>query len=168
MKQELERQLRCLSELISSVSPEEYSKPLESLHGSTIGQHMRHCIEFVQCVFAGTKSGVVCYDERKRDKRIEELPVIALEAIGELILLNQEHSDCPLMLRQQYPHGTIEANTTLVREIIFNIEHIVHHQAIIKTAIRSLGIDKLAKDFGVAASTLAYNQHVHVQSATNS
>jgi hypothetical protein len=53
---------------------------------------------------------------------------------------------------------TIDTNAT--RELVYNIEHAVHHMAIIKIGVREIAtyID-LPTDFGIAASTIRYKEH---------
>jgi uncharacterized damage-inducible protein DinB len=47
--------------------------------------------------------------------------------------------------------------TTVKRELVYNIEHAVHHMALMKIGIREIapGIS-LPADFGIAASTLRH------------
>ena len=50
---------------------------------------------------------------------------------------------------------TMTINTSLHRELQYNIEHAVHHLAIIKIGIKSLEDSfKLDDNFGIAASTI--------------
>ena len=52
---------------------------------------------------------------------------------------------------------TIETN--FLRELVYNIEHVVHHMAIIKIGIREAAPKvKLPHDFGIAASTIRYQE----------
>jgi hypothetical protein len=54
---------------------------------------------------------------------------------------------------------TIDTNST--RELVYNIEHAVHHMAIMKIGIREIAsYVKLPSDFGVAASTVRYKETV--------
>ena len=64
---------------------EDYSRPLLSLNNSTIGQHVRHTLEFFICMMEGIEKGVVNYDSRQRDPRIETDPQVALTKIDEIM-----------------------------------------------------------------------------------
>ena len=63
--------LRQINEVISQTGHLEYASSLSVLFGSSIGMHVRHIIEFYQCLLEGSKSGTVNYDARKRDLLIE-------------------------------------------------------------------------------------------------
>jgi hypothetical protein len=52
---------------------------------------------------------------------------------------------------------TIETN--FLRELVYNIEHAVHHMAIIKIGVREVAPQiVLPHDFGIAASTIRYQE----------
>ncbi len=40
-----------LKELLIQLSNDQIAAPIEALHGSTVGMHMRHILEFYQCLF---------------------------------------------------------------------------------------------------------------------
>jgi hypothetical protein len=47
----------------------------------------------------------------------------------------------------------------MARELVYNIEHVVHHMALVKIGLKELLPDlDLPDDFGVAVSTIRY-QH---------
>ena len=50
----------------------------------------------------------------------------------------------------------IESN--YYREVLYNLEHCIHHQALIKVALLSIKNINIADGFGVAPSTLQYRQ----------
>src|SRR5215467_2645472 len=60
-----------LSESLKQLSAEEYSQPSNILFNATIGQHVRHIIELFLCLENGYDTGIVNYEKRKRDYRIE-------------------------------------------------------------------------------------------------
>ena len=68
IKEELSR----LAQLINSLSAEEYTTPISALSGGSIGAHCRHIIELFGCLINDYESGVVNYDARERDERIQE------------------------------------------------------------------------------------------------
>jgi hypothetical protein len=51
--------------------------------------------------------------------------------------------------------------TNYSRELVYNIEHAVHHMALIKIGVREAAsyID-LPSDFGIAASTIRYKESI--------
>lgn len=139
-----------------------YTQPLPTLSGSSIGQHVRHIVEFYQCMLNGYENALINYDNRSRNKLIEESREFALQCIHKIL------SDLPALdlsrqvtLEVEYEE-TIRIATTLERELVYNIEHAIHHMALIRIGLRELGEHILLPvEFGLAASTLRYQQHVH-------
>ncbi|MBS1489886.1 MAG: DinB family protein [Bacteroidetes bacterium] len=155
-----------LDQLTHSVKPlttEEFACPLKVLSGASIGQHVRHTLEFFMCLEKGFEAGIINYDKRTHDKNIEGRPERALQAI-QLIktFIGSIQTDKPLTLQIAYDEEgseSIEVQTNSYREIIYNIEHTVHHMAIMKIGFREVAPHViLPVDFGVAASTLRYRQ----------
>jgi hypothetical protein len=158
------RILNQLSALIGSISQDEFTQPLPVLNDSTLGQHIRHTIEFFTCLQYGIVKGVVNYDQREHDKSIESDKLIALNRIdGIEKFVNECDIDQDLMLEMSYgdqdaPNTRVKSN--ILRELAYNIEHSVHHMAIIKIGALSLNEDlRVPADFGVAASTIRYQQN---------
>ena len=108
----------------------------------------------------GAQTGVISYDDRKRELRLNEDKAYALEAIDSIISRITYIQDKELSLKVSYPCSEVKSNrikSSLLRELHYNIEHLVHHMAIIKIGVMQhyphIG---LANSFGVSESTLAY------------
>ena len=150
-----------LTDVLDQLNPAEYSRPSVALSNSSIGQHLRHTLEFFICLEEGYKTGLINYDKRAHDKTIERDKEKALETIDRINsfirLMNQEKS---LLLEVNYDIESehIERfETTIKRELVYNIEHAVHHMALMKIGIRELAPDvQLPFDFGIAASTIRH------------
>lgn len=158
-----------LADLIQQISDADYRGPVAALGNSTIGQHMRHTLEFFICLEKGFHLGVVNYDKRDHDKLIEEDKFIALSAIDRILsFVSAQQQDHPLHLEVGYERGSedcIQIQTNFFRELTYNIEHAVHHMAIMKIGIREVAnYVKLPADFGIAVSTLRYNESRQVAS----
>jgi hypothetical protein len=159
--------LHDLRKLLLQLDDAKYVQPIQLLSGNTIGMHVRHIIEFYQCLLFNYDTAFVNYDARKRDYTIEtnvEHSIVMLDKIVSLCL--QLNADKPMILKIQLSddNEAVEANTTYFREIIYNIEHTIHHLAILKIAIISTFPKvQLHKNFGVAASTIQYQQSVCAQ-----
>jgi hypothetical protein len=55
----------------------------------------------------------------------------------------------------------VTIDTTFFRELAYNIEHAVHHMAIVKIGVREVApYITLDKDFGVAASTIRHKEAI--------
>ncbi len=167
----VKRQVRSLlqdaKEYLDQISDGDYSKQLEVLSGSSIGQHTRHFIEFFQCVVSSDQEGedgktIINYDRRKRDTCIEcdTLHVMAL-----LDALEQQISSVDLkqqvwLAHTDYGNGDVNLiPSSIERELFYNVEHTIHHFALIKIGLEHLGIPvQLPAHFGVAPSTIAFRK----------
>jgi hypothetical protein len=155
--------LHQLSTLVSQLKDNDFAKPSKALSDSTIGQHLRHTLEFFICLEQGYEQGVVNYDKRGHDKLIETDKFIALATIQKIIdFILVQKTDQPLKLEVGYDATNNEAitiETNYLRELIYNIEHAVHHMAIMKIGIREVAsYISLPSDFGVAASTVRFKK----------
>jgi hypothetical protein len=149
-----------LADSLNQLSQEEYSQPCKTLFNNTIGQHVRHIIELFQCLEKGYDSGVVNYEKRKRDTAIESDKELAsrllLEIHGGLSKENKA-----LTLEASYDDHTTEPilfDTNFNREIAYNLEHTIHHMALIRVGINEISSIELPEDFGVASSTVKYRK----------
>lgn len=152
-----------LEGIITQVSKEDFKMPLEILSDSSIGQHVRHTLEFFICLIDATNEGVINYDKRKHDKYIQEdkaLAISVIESIKEFIYKVEENKS--LSLEMEYGVSDEELQVSIVptnyeRELAYNIEHAVHHMALMKVGIISkLNYVELPPYFGVASSTVRY------------
>lgn len=124
---------------------------------------MRHTLEFFICFEHGFEKGLVNYDKRAHDKLIETdkfLAMAAIQRIQDFVSKNQE--DRPLKLEVGYDltkEDFVLVDTNYTRELVYNIEHAVHHMAIMKIGIREVApYVTLAPDFGIAASTIRHKE----------
>ena len=134
-----------------------YSEPCAALSNATIGQHTRHIIELYQCLVAGYQTGEINYDDRKRNTLYETNIVAAADIIKE-IQLNLEQPDKPVKIFCQSEDDSICIESNYYREVLYNLEHCIHHQALIKVALLSIKDLQITDGFGVAPSTLKYRQ----------
>src|SRR5436190_1595125 len=146
-----------LTDMIRQLSKRDFSRPSIALSNATLGQHARHTLEFFLCLEQGFRDGVVNYDKRSHDRLIETDKDIALSAIDRVKeFIFSQKSDLPLKLEVGYDRDSdncITIETNYYRELIYNIEHAVHHMAIMKIGIRDIApYVTIAPDFGVAAS----------------
>lgn len=154
-----------LALLVDQIEENDFCKPCPTLGNSSIGQHLRHTLEFFLCLESGCESGVVNYDNRAHDKLIESDKYIAASTLARIqdFVGNRIH-DFNLKLEVSYEVNGDETqvmDTNYFRELTYNIEHAVHHMAIMKIGIREVAsYVNLPSDFGIAASTIRYNETV--------
>ncbi len=154
--------LNQLTEAVQQLSKAEYVQPSKTLSGSSVGQHLRHTLEFFICLELGSHAGVINYDKRSHDKLIETDKEIALEVILRIREFVGRQTDKSLLLEVAYDLSidkSVSVQTNYLRELTYNIEHAVHHMAIMKIGIREVAAHiKVSNDFGVAASTIRHRE----------
>lgn len=125
---------------------------------ASVGQHVRHTLEFYQCLFEAEEC--VNYDTRKRDILIESSADHASNVTEQIMkAVANIGSDSLLALEAEMP-GTetyLRVGSSLSRELLYVLEHAIHHMALIRILIKDEAEDfELEDAFGVAYSTLAY------------
>lgn len=134
-----------------------YNNPCEALSNATIGQHTRHIIELYQCLLTGYPDGKINYDDRKRNALYENDTTAAVAAIQE-IQQNLEQPDKQLKILCGADDSSVCIESNYNREVLYNLEHCIHHQALIKVGLLTIKDLKINEGFGVAPSTLQYRQ----------
>ena len=150
-----------LSDVIKQIKHEDYSVPIDSLGNSTLGQHIRHTLEFFICLEESSISHVVNYDNRPRDSQIEENPEFALSTIQRIIeFVNSSQQNLDLKLEINYDlekEDILEIASNFQRELVYNVEHAIHHMAILKIGLTEITpYIKLPDGFGVSVSTMRF------------
>jgi hypothetical protein len=146
-----------LSNVIQELTFDEYLEKIPLLSNATIGEHTRHIIELFQQLVAGYCLGVINYDDRQRDLRLQTDIDFALESIATIISYLSK-SDKDLTIISIYNNQSKSIRTNYFRELLFNIEHCIHHQAIIKIGLIYLNKGNVSANFGIAKSTIAYKK----------
>lgn len=152
-----------LADVLDQIPEEDFNKPSPALSHATIGQHLRHTLEFFVCLERGYENGIVNYDKRQHDKAIENDKFVALGTIRKVLdFVSQKPDNKRMILEVGYlpdseEHVSVETN--FMRELTYNIEHAVHHMAIMKIGIREVAPRTvIPQSFGVAVSTLRYRE----------
>jgi hypothetical protein len=147
-----------LAETLNQLSQQEYAMPCSTLFNNTIGQHVRHIIELFQCLENGYDDGAVNYEKRKRDAIIENDKDFATSLLTE-VFKNLQKADKELVLEATYDDlndQPIRIRTNYHREIAYNLEHTIHHMALIRVGIKEVSDINLPAEFGVAYSTVKH------------
>ncbi len=169
MKQYCKENLHEILQVVRKLSPEEFSHPSELLSGSSIGQHILHILELYITLINRPDPSVVNYDQRQRNTELEVNPILSAETIEDLMgFLAKTTLDRPLILQGDFGQAdeeSIEIKTSLYRELAYNLEHSIHHQALIKIGLIELGLKSLiSENFGVAPSTIRYRKSLEMAS----
>jgi uncharacterized damage-inducible protein DinB len=153
--------LRPLAELLRVSTDEQYvQKPVGGIPASLGGQ-VRHCLDHFEALCAGAATGAMNYDDRQRGTAVETSRAAALAAIRRLeqriASLDASALARPVRLKAMLSSdGTsIEAQSSVGRELAFVLSHTVHHDALVAAMCRTLGIP-IPERFGYAPSTVAH------------
>lgn len=147
-----------ISDLVSQLSNEDYAKPLAVLNKASVGQHVRHVIEVFHCLLKGYADGVVNYEHRQRSILLE---TDALASRSELARIEQRigGADKELHVAGKYSvegKEEIHVKSSYYRELIYTLDHTVHHMALIRIGVLHSPTISLPSDFGVSASTIRH------------
>jgi len=154
-KEPLSNLLADLQYILEELTDLQYVQPIRVLSQATIGQHNRHILEFFIELNKGYDSGIVDYDKRSRNHTIETDRAFAIQTIR-VITENIDKPDRDLLLNVEY--GNHPVFTNYFRELVYNLEHTVHHMALIRIGLNTISDLAIPEHFGVAASTLKYRK----------
>ncbi|GAB2661323.1 hypothetical protein GCM10027036_13830 [Flavihumibacter cheonanensis] len=149
-----------MTDVMDQLTDAQYTQPCVNLSGATIGQHTRHIIEMYQCLLVGLQDSVVNYEARQRDIRIES----DKEFAAQLLATIEKAVDQPnrsLSLCAGFDTDTreqVQLDTNFYREIAYNLEHTIHHMALIKVGLLEISGIAIPEGFGVASSTIKYRR----------
>jgi hypothetical protein len=149
-----------LAATLQQLADSEYKKPCTTLYSNTVGQHVRHIIESFQCLEQGYEKGIVNYEKRKRDVLIETDKELAAKLLKE-IHDNLDRNNKELKLEAVYDEHSsapVIISTNYFREIAYNLEHTIHHMALIRVGVTEVSAISLPENFGVASSTVKYRK----------
>lgn len=141
--------------LLNQLSNEAYSSPCKSLSNASIGEHTRHILEMLHHLEENYDSGVLNYDNRERNKSIQTDTLYAKQRISE-IRQKLDRENKVIYLEQNIDGESIKIESSYYRELLYNLEHCIHHQALIKVAVLQYDNIILDRNFGVARSTIEY------------
>ena len=146
-----------LNHLLEQLSEADYSNPCLELSNATIGEHIRHIIEMFQCLENQYDNGIINYDMRERNVLIQTNQGYALQVVKQI--QNQlGRPDKKIVLQQLIDGEEIRIESNYFRELLYNLEHCIHHQALIKVAILKHQRLNVSENFGVARSTIEYRK----------
>jgi uncharacterized damage-inducible protein DinB len=160
LKQPTEDVFIQLCDVLEKLSDAEYTQHSQVLFNATIGQHVRHIIELFQCLENGYTEGVVNYEKRKRDYRIETDRDLAAALLRRIFRHISRPNKAITLEAEDYNESveTVSIPSNYYREIAYNLEHTIHHMALIRVGVNEVSDIILPDEFGVAYSTIKYRQ----------
>ena len=149
--------LKNLEESIVKGGDKLYQEPCQFLSNASIGQHTRHIIEMFQCLYDGYEIGRFSYDKRARNQQIETDLTYAVACIQQ-IAADMNKEDKNLISVYWIKDEEYEIRTNYFRELMFNFDHCIHHQALIRVAFETSTDIQLSADFGLSPSTIEFKK----------
>ncbi len=156
--------LEQLLQVLGQINASDYKKELSVFENVTIGQHVRHILEFYQCLLSLAKDNCVDYDKRKRDLEIEQNLNYAVHQCQNIIEILEKHTTNNIIeVNIDLPNNQqFKVESTFERELAYLLEHTIHHFAIIKIGVlHHFNYVIFPEGFGLAYST---QKHRNTQS----
>jgi DNA relaxase NicK len=161
-----------LEEVLEQLHAQDFSMPLDILSGNTIGMHVRHILELYQEFFTGIVHGEINYDKRKRNLTLQEDLETAIWVLKDVkAQVKALQNETALVVKSCFVDSEIiQLPSSLSRELAYNLEHSIHHMAILQICFKQY-FPKLIlpAHFGVAYATVQYqskNVYTELPAAT--
>ncbi len=145
------------NELLSQIDADTYVNETVGPFFSSIGSHLRHTLDFFNCLIDGLDGNKIDLTARKRDNNI----ATNLESAKSLIHTIQEtlfrfkdiNTDYLIHVTDNLGQGNTEINYTLESVLSHANSHMIHHFAMIGYILHALDTKVNIKGFGYNAST---------------
>lgn len=129
---------------------------------SRVGAHLRHILDHFANVLAGARGELIDYDRRTRGSAVERDPRCAQRALRVLRreLSELPQSATPVIVRTEIDcevSRSVTVESTLERELIYLLNHSIHHLAYIKLTLVQHGFH-LPDTVGLAPATASHER----------
>ena len=127
---------------------------------SSIGSHLRHVLDFYDCVFSYKNDFVVDLTARSRNKAVERQCCTAKDYLNATIKQIENFNvdlNKNVLVIDDLGLGKVEINYTFGVLLAQANSHAIHHYAIINYLIFSLGLKIADSDFGYNPTTPKVN-----------
>ncbi len=156
MIEEIKQNLKDLKNTLGGITNQLYTRQSRYLFGSTIGQHIRHILEIYDVVLNGYLEGRFSFDKRERNKALEENIANMFTAVDRIVSEISKEDKLLICLLCNDDGQEEQLTTTYFRELLYCFEHGIHHQALIKVALKEFKQKDIPHNFGVAPSTIKF------------
>jgi hypothetical protein len=148
--------------LLQSVDDHAYREPAPAFAPHRVGGHMRHVLEFYECLLGGLETSHIDYDARKRDLAVaadRAAAIARIDAVRNALALEPLlRSDPVLWVRMEDSDdvpGDRYLTSSVARELQVLRSHTIHHYALIAMTLTAHG-RTVPSNFGMAPSTLKH------------
>lgn len=148
--------------LMEGMTDEGYTRPCAACFDSSPGGHMRHLLEHYGNFLSGLGTGEIDYERRDRHSAVgtrrEAALEMAMQLFGRFSRMERPAGSGLVVMSHEAGSPPCKSVTSLERELEFLLSHKVHHFALIRTILWIRGWRHFPEGFGVAPSTLRYQQ----------
>lgn len=143
--------------ILEALSNEQLSDNSISPYYSSVGCHLRHVMDFYNCLFNGLDDKVIDLTNRERNELFEchsEIAIRHIQSIKERLLQLKNMDDGSLItVYDNLGLGKITISYTLGALLSQANSHAIHHYAIVSYILDRLEIKIEDKEFGINPST---------------
>lgn len=153
-----------VTDLLNLMTNEQYAMSLSTFNGSSVGQHVRHIIDFYLCLLNGVENANINYDKRERNPNVET-DCLTAKSILEIIAQKVDNLvvEQPLMVCSSFVADESvvlkSIPSSVGRELMYAYDHAIHHLAMVKIGMQiHFPTIEISENLGVAPSTLKYRR----------
>ncbi|WP_100615934.1 hypothetical protein [Confluentibacter citreus] len=142
--------------ILANLSNEQLSNNSIPPYYSSIGSHIRHILDFYDCILNKDLHNQIDLTARSRNRAVENCCILALEYLSIIIerLKDSDYNiDEIIIVKDDLGLGKIEMPYTLGAVLSQANSHTIHHYAIINYILNGLNIPLEDSDFGYNPST---------------
>lgn len=152
--------LRQLEELVDCCEHIYVQPPSNAVAG--IGKHVRHVLDHYRALLNGLNDAHVDYNQRSRNSDEEHCTLTAKQQIQHIIdgLKTVSQMDQQITVISEISltgQASEQMNSYVNRELLYLINHSIHHMAYATLVARSQGVE-LPKHIGLAPSTASHER----------
>ena len=149
-----------LAGVIESLTDEQYARKPVGVIASSVGGHVRHCLDHVRALVRAVERGFIDYDRRERGTDVEKDRAAAAAEVWDLVTRLAEVGEASVgravtvsvMMDASAP--SVRVRSSFGRELAFVLSHTIHHNSIVAAMVKTLG-GELPERFGYAPATVA-------------
>lgn len=128
-----------------------------------IGQHLRHVFDHMLAIKLAIADGLVDYDKRDRGNEVETDRLLASQQLSllRLWIKTEDFDNHRIAVVSEIDCDNTHSmrfDSNLNRELLYVINHTIHHAAHIKLVLTQFGIT-LPAHIGIAPGTASFNRH---------
>ncbi|MFD2561837.1 DinB family protein [Aquimarina rubra] len=143
--------------LLDAIDSKTYSDDSIGPYYSSIGSHIRHTLDFFDCIISGIDTNDIDLTARKRDEILSTNKEAAKSHIhtlqGTLLSYIDANTDYLIHVTDNMGQGKVTVNYTLESILAHANSHAIHHYATIGYILNQLGIDLKIPGFGYNPTT---------------